>query len=187
MQVPKKLNLNRFKKSMQGLIDFATLIEQADPSHRAKIIQQAESQDADFIHRVMRKVVYFEELVYIDESIVAEILSQVSPKVLAYALFGCPKEFQEAILKQIGFREKRLYDDELEKTGGSIASSLVLGAQKQVIKVARNLESKGKFVFELSSCPRFKEKKKKATPAATATEAAPAETEAERPALRLVK
>ena len=180
MQVTKKLNLDRFKKSMKGLIDFAMLIEQAEPTHRAKIIEQAEKQDREFVYKVMRKVVFFEELIYIDETIVAEILSQVSPKVLAYALFGLPEAFQNQILKQIGFREMRLYKDELEKTGGKVAPALVLGAQKQIIKTARSLEAKDKFVFELSTCPRFKEKKKRPDSEAATDEEA-------RPSLRLVK
>lgn len=156
----KKINLTRFKKSMQGLIDFATLLEQAEPSHRQKIMTQAEAQDKDFLHKAMRKVVFFDELVFIDETIIAEILSKTSPKLLAYALKGMPEEFRSLLLKQIGYRELRLFKDEEDKMGDSVNPSLVLGAQRQILKMARQMESQNKFVFELSSCPRFKLKKK---------------------------
>ena len=159
MLIAKKINLTRFKKSMQGLVDFATLLEQADPAHRQKIIEQAEQQDKDFLHKAMRKVVFFDELIYIDETIIAEILSKTSPKVLAYALKGMEENFRSTMLKQIGYRELRLFKDEEEKMGAALSPGLILGAQKQILKMARHLESQNKFVFEISSCPRFNKKK----------------------------
>src|SRR5947209_15872356 len=77
----KKLNLSRFKKSMQGLIDFAVLLEQAEPTNRDSLIEIATRQDSEFLHRVMRKVVFYEELIYLDEAILAELLASVTPKL----------------------------------------------------------------------------------------------------------
>jgi len=186
----KKLNLNRFKRGTQGLIDFATLIEQADPSNRAKIMEQAETQDSDFLFRVMRKVVFFEELIYMDDTVLAEILGKTSPKILAHALHGVPTEFRDKMLSQIGFREKRLIKDEEEKMG-TVTPSLILGAQKQVLKMARVLESQNKFTFELTTCPRFKTKRSKPVPITAAANAAAAAAAAEEAAtaaeLKLVK
>ncbi len=159
----KKLNLSRFKRSMQGLIDFAMLIEQADPANRVRILEQAEAQDADFVFKVMRKVVFFEELIYLDETIQAEIFAKTSSKVLAYSLIGTPAELRTSVLKQMGHRERKLLQDEEEKMGATPPSSLALGAQKQILKTARQLEAQNKFVFELSACPRFKLKRKRAT------------------------
>lgn len=159
MLLAKKLNLSRFKRSMQGMVEFATLIEQADPQNREKIIKQAESQDEEFLRKAMKRVVFFEELIYLDESILAEILSRTTPKVLAYSLWGQTEEFRTKILKQIGQREVRLFKDEEEKMGDAMTAALSLGGQRQILKVARQLESQQKFQFELSNCPRFKLKR----------------------------
>lgn len=161
MLVTKKLNLSRFKKSTQGIRDFANLIEQAEPAQRDKIIEQAEEQDAEFISKVMKKVIFFEELIYVDDSILAEILAKTSPKVLAYALHGAPPELSEKLMKQIGLRETRLIKDEQERMGATTNPGLALGAQKQIVKTGRTLETQGKFIFELTDCPRFKAKKPK--------------------------
>lgn len=154
---------------MQGLIEFATLIEQADPSNREKILAQAEVQDPDLLYRAMKKVVYFEELIYLEETIVAEILSKTSPKVLAYALKDMPAEFREFMLKQIGHRDKKLFQEEEEKMGTALSQGLVMGARKQILKQARVMESQNKFTFELASCPRFSQKRKKVAVAASAS------------------
>jgi flagellar motor switch protein FliG len=176
MQLRKKLNLSRFKRSTQGLIEFAILIEQADPSQRDRIISQADEQDPELLYKAMRKVVFFEELIYLEETMVAEILAKTSAKVLAYALQGTPPEFREKMLAQIGYREKKLFQDEAERLD-TVPPTLVAGAQKQIIKSARLMEAQGKFAFELADCPRFRQKKKRKT----------AETEEQTPHLKLVK
>lgn len=182
MDFTPKLNLSRFKRSMQGIIDFAILLEQADPSQRAKIIEQAEKQDADFVYKVMKKVVFFEELIYLDDGILAEILSKTSPKVMAFCLHSMETSFREKILKMVGHRELRQIRDEEDKLGKAINAALVLGAQKQVLKTARTLEGQNKFVFELSACPRFNQRKRKS--GTTPTTETPAE---KTPSVKLAK
>jgi len=153
--------LKRFKKGQQGLKEFATLLEQADKAHRDMILEKARAEDARFVEDAMRKVVFFEELMYIEETILAELLSKCSPKLLAYAVHGLGEEFKNVVLSQIGFRERRLIDDEDERMGGKTPEGLILGARKQILKIARDLEAKAVFSFELSDCPRFKEAKER--------------------------
>src|SRR5689334_7811712 len=105
-------NLKRFKSSMQGLRDFAILLEQSDPQSREMIIAAAIEEDSRFVEQALRKVVYFEELVFMEETILAEILSKVSPKVLAFALQGMAADFATTLLKQLGHREKKLLQEE---------------------------------------------------------------------------
>ncbi|MBI4406233.1 MAG: hypothetical protein HY537_18885 [Deltaproteobacteria bacterium] len=157
----KKFHLERYKKSLQGIIDFATLIEQAEPMNRSRIIEQAQEEDSEFLWSVMKKVVFFEELTYVDEGILAEVLSKTSPKILAFAIRGMPEEFQKKMLKQMGFREMRQLQEEQDKMGADVPVQLVLGARIQVLKTARALEAQGKFIFELNDCPRFKTRRRK--------------------------
>lgn len=154
----KKLNLDRFKKSSHGIIEFATLLEQADPSNQAAIIKQAKAQDEEFIYHVMKRVVYFEELIYLDEAVLAELLSKVSPKVMAYALQGMPDEFREKMLRNLSLRDRRAFQDEEEKMGSTFPKGFVSGARKQVLKSARKLEAENKFVFEATNSPRLQRK-----------------------------
>lgn len=158
---------------MQGIIDFAILLEQADPAQRAKIIEQAEQQDSEFLYKVMKKVVFFEELQYLDDGILAEILSKTSAKVLAFCLQEVEPAFKDKILKMVGHRELRQFRDEEERMGGKINPALILGAQKQVLKTARTLEAQNKFVFELTACPRFNIKKRKTVDASEQSGSSP--------------
>ena len=144
---------------MQGLIEFAVLIEQADPKHRDKILSDSTEQDPDFVAKVMRKVVFFDELIYLDNLILAEILSRTSPKLVAYAIYGMEENFRKAILKQLGYRDMKLAMDEEEKMPSKVSREFVLGAQRQVLRIARSMEAENKFVFELTECPRFKARK----------------------------
>lgn len=157
----KKINLTRYKRGAGGIIEFADLLEQAPPKIRANIIGQAKSEDPIFLSDAMRKVVFFEELPFLNEGILAEIMANIPPKVLAYALNNIPEDFRKALLRQLGFRENRKLKDEEEKMGSNVASGLVFGAQRQILKIARKLEAQGKFIFELDNCPRFKLKRQK--------------------------
>lgn len=158
----KKLNLSRFKKGMQGLIDFAVLLEQADPAHRDTLILLAGEQDSEFLFQVMRKAVFFEELVFLDDSVLAEILANVSPKILAYALVGMEEPFRKKMFDNIGFRSMKLVQDEQERLDAESGQAFAIGARKQILKIARALEIQQRFVFELTDCPRFKMKRAKA-------------------------
>ncbi len=153
-------NLKRFKINKQGVREFAILIEQSDPKSREAILESAEQEDARFVSQALRKVVFFEELIYVDEMILAELLAKVSAKVLAFALSGMPKEFTEVILKQIGFRELRKLQEEQTQMSPPPAESFILGARKEILKIARSLEAQNVFIFEVKSCPRFKIRKK---------------------------
>lgn len=154
--------LNRFKNSDQGLVEFATLIEQAEPARRDMILEAAEKEDARFLATVMRRVVYYEELIYLDESIIAEILSKVSPKILAYSLRGMAQEFRDKMSKNLGHRELKQLRDEEDQIKADTAETLVFGARRQILKIARTLESQQKFTFEVTDCPRLNAKRSKA-------------------------
>lgn len=157
----KKFDLSRFKKTMAGLIEFATLLEQASAARRKKIIEELEEVDRPFIRKALRKVVYFEELEHMDEGILSEILSKVSPTLLAYALRGMPDSFSKHLLRHLSYRGMLEVKEETERIPASITETSVEGARAQVLKIARELESQNRFVFELSDCPRFKEPPKR--------------------------
>jgi len=155
MSVIKQRDLERFKKTRAGLIEFACILEQASPKVRDKIITEVGSLDPSFLRAALKKVVYFEEIIYLDESILAELLSHISPKMLAYSISEMSPEFSKVILESLDFRKMRQVQEEQEKMG-SPSKGLVFGSQIQILKIARELEEKDKFVFELVDCPRFK-------------------------------
>lgn len=152
----RPLQLERFKRSSEGLVEFAKVLEQATPKVREAILDKARQQDEKFVENALRKTVFFEELVYLDEGVLAEILGETPAKVLAYALHKMPRDFRDTIIKFIGHRGIRTLKDEEEKLGDKPAMGLVLGARRQILRIARSQEGKDKFVFELVDCPRFK-------------------------------
>lgn len=158
----QKLNLERFKKTTQGLIEFAKLIEQASPKMQKSIIERTRREDPDFIEKALHKVIYFEEFIYLDDGIMAEILSVTPAKVLAYAINGLNEPFCKKVLDQVGFRTLRKIQDEQDRMGEKASKGLVLGARKHILKMARKLESQNKFVIELTDCPRLKPKRRPA-------------------------
>lgn len=155
----KKQDLDRFKKTMRGLIDFAILIEQASPKIRDRIISDTERDDKVFLSKVLRRVVYFEEMVYVDPNIISEIISRTTPRVVAYATFGMPPHEVNFFTRLMGIREFHEFKDELERMPNGVPRDFVLGAQRSLLKLARDLEAQNKFTFECPGCPRNMKKK----------------------------
>lgn len=152
----QELKLDRFKKSQTGIVEFARLLEQSTPSVRETILKRAKEQDSQFVVSVLRKTVFFEELVFLDEGVLAEILSDTPPKVLAHAVHGMGAKFCKKLMANVGHRTQRQVKDEEENFPPKGPSEgLILGARRQILKIARSLEEKGKFEFELLDCPPF--------------------------------
>lgn len=158
MSVVKLRDLKRFKKTRSGLIDFACILEQASPKAREKIILEVGKIDPAFLREALRKVVYFEELIYLDESLLAELFSHVAPRILAYALAKSDTSFTHRLTGLLSLKQKRQWQEEVESFSKKPGASMVTGAQMQILKIARELEAKNKFIFELTDCPRFKSK-----------------------------
>jgi len=144
------------------MIEFATLLEQADPKNSEAILNAAMAEDPDFTQEALRKVVYFEEIIHLDETILAELLGKVSPKLLAFALHDRDENFRKKIIYHLSLSDRRAMLDEEDKMGTKIGRAFVLGAQKHILKFGRELEAKGVFSFEVLGCPRLAHKKKKA-------------------------
>src|SRR3989344_5989641 len=133
-KVERVVDLRRFKKTMDGLIEFAVLIEQASDSRRQKILRDTVKEDPDFLRSALRKVVFFEELVHLDEGILAEILSKVSSRLLAYSIKKSEPGFKKHILKHLSYVNIKETLDEEEQIRENIPDEFVQGAQRQILK-----------------------------------------------------
>ncbi len=158
----KRLNLDRFKKTSQGLIEFAILVEQAEPKNAENILAMAREVDPDFVFQALRKVVYFEEIVHVDEGVLAEILGKASPKILAFALHDRDEAFRHHVLRHLSLSDRKAVLEEQERMGTRVTKQFILGAQKHLLKMGRELESRGVITFEASDAPRLNPKKKRA-------------------------
>lgn len=155
MFIEHQLDIHRFKQCYGGERQLAEILEQLLPKKRESFLQQLQKQDPNFHDSVMRKMVLFEELIYVEEGTLAEILSATPMKVLAYALKEIAGAIRETVLKVVGYRELRKLQDETEKMGQNVPLWLVLGAQKQVLKIARSLEKAEKIRLEVEKSPRL--------------------------------
>ena len=153
------LNLKRYKKSKDGLLDFVSMLEQASESVRNNILAQVEKGDPEFFEQVRKKMIHFEDLAYLDELVLTEVLSAIPPKVLAFSLYGLSDEIKERFLKQLGFRESKMVEEEADKIDRNKAASIRKGAQKKVLQIVRELERKGKLAIDSSDIQRPENKK----------------------------
>jgi flagellar motor switch protein FliG len=154
MPQTRHYDLQRFKKSWNGMKELATFLEQTSAVRREEILTQLEYEDPEFFREIMRRVVFFEELIYLESGILMQILNGVSRRVLAQALADTPKEFRDAILGYLPFAAVREIQDE-EERGGPLAKGTILAAQRRVLKCARDIEEENGVPLEVLDCPRL--------------------------------
>ncbi len=145
---------------MQGLIEFAALLEQAEQSHRERILEQAAEEEPELVRKVLKKIVLFEEIVYLDEGVLSELLAKVSPKVLAWAVHGRPAKFRDTLFACLDFRKRKAFLAEEDRLPEKLPEKLLIGARRQVLKIARRLENEGKFSLDLTGCPRLQTRRR---------------------------
>jgi flagellar motor switch protein FliG len=143
------LNVRRFKRGLDGVTNFAALLEAASPETRTKIIEKMKIQEPDLLRSALAKVLAFEDIIYFDKPVLAEVLSVLPPKLLAFALNGVAENVRTELLSQISFKEKRQIKDEEERYPKGVPKGLVAGAQRRIIKTVRQLESAGKIIVEV--------------------------------------
>ena len=107
----------------------------------------------------MKKVVYFEELHLVEEAVLAELLTKTSPKTLAYAIKSMSKEFCKILLDHLPYPKMKAVLEEQKSMLEHSSPTFIIGAQRTILRMARQLEAEGTFIFELLDCPRFRAKK----------------------------
>jgi len=88
----------------------------------------------------------FEDLLQVDDRGIMAILKEVTNEVLQLALKTASEELKEKIFKNMSERAAQMLKEDLEVMG-PVRLKDVEGAQQNIIKVAKKLESEGKIVL----------------------------------------
>jgi flagellar motor switch protein FliG len=88
----------------------------------------------------------FEDLLGVPEAGIRELLGQLDKKTLALALRGASEELKNLIFKSMSTRAVDMLKEDMEVLG-AVRTKDVNQAQREVVEVARKLESEGKLVL----------------------------------------
>lgn len=136
--------LARYKKNSASMMELVKLIEESAEPKKSNLMNMVIKEDPEFGEKIQRRLFDYDKLKALDESLIAEMVSVGTPKILAIALYGEENtDFIAIIEKCIGnrfaaFREEKELLEATPPNEGQIAS-----ARTKLVSETRKLETEG--------------------------------------------
>ena len=133
-------------RKIGGIRSVAEILNQMDGSIESAILKGIEEQKQGLADEIRKLMFVFEDLLQVDDRGIMAILKEVTNEVLQLALKTASEELKEKIFKNMSERAAQMLKEDLEVMG-PVRLKDVEGAQQNIIKVAKKLESEGKIVL----------------------------------------
>lgn len=126
-----------------GVEPIAEMLNLMDKTTEKNIMSRVEEKDPELADEIRKLMFVFEDLVYVDDRGVQNLLREVDNGKLVIALKTAPEEVKAKIFKNMSNRASTLIKEELESLGPTKLSD-VEKAQAEIVQKCKDLESQGK-------------------------------------------
>jgi len=134
------------RRAYAGFKGAADLLNQLEPATGKGILESIEKDDPKMALAIRNLMFTFEDLLGVPEAGIRELLGQLDKKTLALALRGAPEELKNLIFKCMSSRAVEMLKEDMEIMG-PVRARDVGQAQREIVDVARKLESEGKMML----------------------------------------
>jgi len=138
------------RRAYAGFKGAAELLNQIEPIKSKVILETIEKDDPKMALGIRNLMFTFEDLLGVPEAGIRELLGQLDKKVLALSLRGASEELKNLIFKSMSSRAVDMLKEDMEVLG-AVRAKDVNQAQREVVDVARRLETEGKMVLSAES------------------------------------
>jgi len=114
-----------------------------DKTSEKNIMARVEEKDPELAEEIRKLMFVFEDLIYVDDRGIQELLKIVDNQKLVIALKTAPDDVRTKLFKNMSNRAATLLKEDLDATGPTKVSD-VEKAQQEIIMQLKDLESKGK-------------------------------------------
>lgn len=132
-------------KKVGGVQSVAEILNSVDRATEEEVLSEIEEESAQMAEDIRNLMFVFEDCKNIDDKGVRELLKEVSNEDLTLALRGASDELKEKFFGNMSERAANMIREELEFMGPAKLSD-VEGAQQNIVKTVRKLESENKVV-----------------------------------------
>jgi flagellar motor switch protein FliG len=129
-----------------GVTHLAEILNQIDGASAEQIIDEIEESDPDMAEEIKANMFVFDDIVYVDDKGLQQVLRAVESNELALALKAAADEVKEKIFKNMSERASAILQEEMEVTG-AVRMKDVTDAQQKVTRVIQEMERKGELII----------------------------------------
>jgi len=134
------------RRAYAGFKGAADMLNQLEPASSKGILESIEKEDPKMALAIRNLMFTFEDLIGVPETGIRELLGQLDKKTLALALRGAGEELKNLIFKCMSTRAVDMLKEDMEMMG-PVRARDVGHAQREIVDVARRLETEGKLVL----------------------------------------
>ncbi len=126
-----------------GVEPIADMLNLMDKNSEKNIMARVEEKDPELAEEIRKLMFVFEDMIFVDDRGIQELLKIVDNTKLVTALKTAPEEVRTKLFKNMSNRAATLLREDLEAMGPTKLSD-VEKAQQEIVQQLKDLESKGK-------------------------------------------
>lgn len=130
-------------QQLGGIEPIADMLNLMDKTSEKNIMARVEEKDPELAEEIRKLMFVFEDVVYVDDRGIQELLKIVDNTKLVTALKTAPDDVKTKLFKNMSNRAATLLREDLESLGPTKISD-VEKAQQEIVQQLKDLEAKGK-------------------------------------------
>jgi flagellar motor switch protein FliG len=130
-------------QQLGGIEPIADMLNLMDKNSEKNIMARVEEKDPELAEEIRKLMFVFEDLIFVDDRGIQELLKIVDNQKLVIALKTAPDEVKTKLFKNMSNRAAVLLKEDLEAMGPTKISD-VEKAQVEIVQQVKDLETKGK-------------------------------------------
>lgn len=133
-------------QQLGGIEPIADMLNLMDKNSEKNIMARVEEKDPELAEEIRKLMFVFEDIIYVDDRGIQELLKIVDNTKLVIALKTAPDDVKTKLFKNMSNRAATLLREDLEATGPTKVSD-VEKAQQEIVQQLKDLEAKGKAII----------------------------------------
>jgi flagellar motor switch protein FliG len=133
-------------QQLGGVEPIADMLNQMDKNSEKNVMARVEEKDPELAEEIRKLMFVFEDLVFVDDQGMQELLKIADQQKLTLSLKTAPEEIKSKIFGNMSNRAAGLLKEDLEALGPTKLSD-VEKAQQEIVNMVKDLEAKGKAII----------------------------------------
>jgi flagellar motor switch protein FliG len=133
-------------QQLGGIEPIADMLNLMDKNSEKNIMARVEEKDPELAEEIRKLMFVFEDVVYVDDKGIQELLKIVDNQKLVIALKTAPDDVKTKLFKNMSNRAATLLKEDLDAMGPTKISD-VEKAQQEIVQQLKDLEGKGKAII----------------------------------------
>lgn len=133
-------------QQLGGVEPIADMLNMMDKNSEKNVMARVEEKDPELAEEIRKLMFVFEDIIFVDDRGIQELLKGVDNQKLTVALKTAPEEVKTKLFNNMSNRAATLLKEDLDALGPTKVSD-VEKAQQEIVQQLKDLEAKGKAII----------------------------------------